>query len=750
MLKPPAFLRFLSKTRGRQSVTLPAITSETPTPTEVREPTSPELVLVAPPEVARDARQRLPDPLPVEWRIEQGAQPSAPRPTNGSRIVVLHPPRKRRKRFRRVLAAVAVAAGLAALLGSIPFVRNNLDNTSESRWRALGGAGNNTEHPGWGEADQPYRRVTAISFADGIRRMNEGPSPRYISNRIFNDVGQNLFSEHDVSQWGWVWGQFLDHTFGLRNEKPGENAAIPFDSKDPLERFRNDLGKIDFHRTPAAPGTGVSTPRQEINTVPSYIDAFAIYGGTDRRLEWLRSGPVDGDMSNNGASLLLPNGYLPRVTARNNDLSSAQTKRAVSAPAMDLMGPLAGNAKKAVVSGDVRANENIALTATHTLFAREHNRVVSLLPKSLSPEERFQIARRVVGAEQQYITYKEFLPALGVRLAPYRGYDPTVDPTITNEFATVGYRVHSMVHGEFEPTAPASTYKPGQLEALEREGIQVERKGGDVTFVIPLGLAFGNPDLLQAVGLGPLLKGLGAERQYKNDEQIDESMRSILFQIPKPGNRDPRTCAAPVVQPGCFSVVQDLGAIDIQRGRDHGMPSYNQLRVAYGLAPKHSFAAITGAQTARFPRSRLISRRDPIDDPDILDFTSLKDGGGDDIPLKSDEAEEGAVVGTRRSTLASRLQGVYGTGNVDRVDAFVGMVSEPHMKGNEFGELQLAMWKKQFEALRDGDRFFYLNDPMLDQIKRQYGIDYRRTLAEIIRLDTGEAVRRDVFKAPAD
>ena len=37
-----------------------------------------------------------------------------------------------------------------------------------------------------------------------------------------------------------------------------------------------------------------------------------------------------------------------------------------------------------------------------------------------------------------------------------------------------------------------------------------------------------------------------------------------------------------------------LGAIDIERGRDHGMPTYNQLRQAYGLAPRNSFTAITG------------------------------------------------------------------------------------------------------------------------------------------------------------
>ena len=84
------------------------------------------------------------------------------------------------------------------------------------------------------------------------------------------------------------------------------------------------------------------------------------------------------------------------------------------------------------------------------------------------------------------------------------------------------------------------------------------------------------------------------------------------------------------------------------------------------------------------------------------------------------------------------------------MDAFVGMLSEPHVRGTEFGPLQLAMWKKQFEALRDGDRFFYRNDPMLDSIRKKYGIDYRHTLAQIIRLNTGEKTRADVFRTPLD
>jgi hypothetical protein len=75
-------------------------------------------------------------------------------------------------------------------------------------------------------------------------------------HRIFNDLGQNLFSENDISQWGWAWGQFLDHDVGLRDERPAESAPMPFDKADRLEQFRNDLGVIDFSRTPAAPGPG--------------------------------------------------------------------------------------------------------------------------------------------------------------------------------------------------------------------------------------------------------------------------------------------------------------------------------------------------------------------------------------------------------------------------------------------------------------------------------------------------------------
>ena len=111
-----------------------------------------------------------------------------------------------------------------------------------------------------------------------------------MSNRIFNDANQNVFSENGVTHWGFVWGQFIDHTIGLRATADDEEMTITFDAADPLEEFSNDLGAITTNRSAVADGTGVDTPREQVNTISSYIDAWAVYGGSEERLDWLRNG----------------------------------------------------------------------------------------------------------------------------------------------------------------------------------------------------------------------------------------------------------------------------------------------------------------------------------------------------------------------------------------------------------------------------------------------------------------------------
>jgi hypothetical protein len=304
-----------------------------------------------------------------------------------------------------------------------------------------------------------------------------------------------------------------------------------------------------------------------------------------------------------------------------------------------------------------------------------------------------------------------------------------------------------MVHGIFNPSFRPGEYSAQQLAAFRRQGIGVTTVSGVNTLDVPLTAMLGNPGLLGQVGIAKLAADFAAGHQYRNDEQIDDTLRSVLFQVPRPGLANPPRCADPLVLAGCFTLVQDLGAIDIQRGRDHGMPSYNELRRAFGLAPRTSFTAITGEDTDQFPDDPRVDRADPIDDPQILDFIALRDIDGAAIDRTDRTAIlEQAVSGTRRSTLAARLRAVYGS--VDEVDAFVGMIAEPHLRGSDLGELQSVIWRDQFQRLRDGDRFFFGNDPTLAAIESAYGISYKRTLAQVIESNSVARVQDNVFVIP--
>jgi hypothetical protein len=627
--------------------------------------------------------------------------------------------RPARPRLRKPLFVAIVAVMTMASMA----VTNSANAAVPFEVQSLDGSRNNAANPTWGQANTPYARVAAARYANGTSQPVAGPNSRFISNRVFNDVNQNVFSERQVTAWGWTWGQFLDHTFGLRlggaqTDPQGETANIPFNNADPLEDFTNNLGVIGFNRSVPAPGTGVTNPRQQVNSESSYIDAASVYSGSNTRLDWLREGTVDGNPANNNGRLLLPNNYLPRRDARGN---------AATAPAMDVDGILRANPNSAMVAGDVRANENLFLTATHTLFAREHNRIVNALPASLSEEDKFQIARRVIIAEQQFITYNEWLPAMGISLPAYSGYNPNLNATLSNEFATVGYRVHSQIHGEMEVEADADRFTQAQLDAFEAQGIEVAADGDEIALVIPLNRGFFNPELVRSIGLGPLLESIGGEAQYRNEEMIDNQLRSVLFQVPVSGNPE---CLDGPELPDCFNGVVDLGAIDVERGRDHGMPSYNQLRQAYGLPARTSFTAITGESSSAFPPGTDVNSRASLNFPQLFDtFNALVD------PNDEDALEATPTRFNRASPLAARLQAIYG--NVNNVDAFVGALSEPHIAGTEFGELQRAIWTREFQRLRDGDRFFYGNQGgALDFIRNTYGIDFRRNLGDLIAQDT--------------
>ena len=627
--------------------------------------------------------------------------------------------RTRKKRWLRRTLPVAAVAALAT--GGIFALAPIASASPGFEVENLNGSGNNVNNPTWGQAGTPYARVGTAHYADGISQPFTGPNARATSNRVINDRNFDVFDERRLTQMFWQWGQFLDHTFDLR-DGGGPTATpfnIPFNQNDPTEEFTNTLGTIAVNRSAQSPGTGTSTsnPRQQTNTITSYLEAQNVYSSSATRLDWLRNGPVDGDPTNNQATLMMSaNNFLPHADARGN---------AATAPVSDVDGRLASHPQDRRTAGDPRSNENFGLTAMHTVFAREHNRIVSLLPNTLSQEDKFQIARRIVIAEEQYITYQDWLPAMGIALPQYTGYKSNVNASIANEFATMGYRVHTQIHGDFEIEAAAGQYTTAQLNQFRAEGLAVTVDAtGAGTISSPMAVAFFNPDVLEQLGLGPMLLA-EQEQQYKSDETIDNQLRSELFQIPS--SQDP-TCLNGNTVNQCYNTVNDLGAIDIQRGRDHGLGTYNQVRQAYGLSARTSFTGITGESSDAFPVGT------GIDNPASTAVVKAFDIDGNSIATDG-SATVNATRVVRGSPLAARLKGIYGS--VDNVDPFVGVFSEPHVPGTSLGETELAIWTKQFQALRDGDRFFFENDlGTLNNIKNTYGIDFRSTLSQVIARNT--------------
>jgi len=506
-------------------------------------------------------------------------------------------------------------------------------------YRTIDGTGNNIANPDWGAAGIHLRRRMDEDYADLISAMRVGVNPRVISNEVAAQAGP-IYSSGGESDYIWQWGQFLDHDIDLTPMTTDELANIPIPPDDEFFPTGSGMGMgmgggnfIPFTRSiyDLATGTGAGSgmgmgmggvPRQQLNVITSYIDASNVYGSDSTLASELRT--------NDGTGRLLTS-------------------------VGDLL-PLDGGM---FLGGDARANEQIGLTAMHTLFMREHNRLAELIAQQspgLPGDEIYQRARRVVGALMQKITYDEFLPALLGRgaLRGYRGYDPSVNASIMNVFSTAAYRFgHSML----SPT----------LLRLDSDGDEIP--GGHV----PLRLAFNAPKWILDDGIEPLLRGLATQRAQNVDVTVVDDVRNFLFGSP------------------AGAVGLDLASLNIQRARDHGIPPYNAARVAMGLAPALSFADVSS---------------DPV--------------------------------------VQANLAAVYPT--VDGIDAWVGGLAEDHVRGALVGELNFTVIKEQFEALRDGDRFWYQRPGVLSGAER--GMVVGTTLKDVIVRNTvieDAELQEDVF-----
>ena len=509
--------------------------------------------------------------------------------------------------------------------------------------RAIDGSGNNLDSAKatWGAAGTNLSRIAPAAYpgsgyGDTIINESDPPTranPRDISNAV-SAQSTNLPNNRLMSDFVWQWGQFLDHDISLTgNNAVHGTADIPInDSADPLWP-----GPIPMNRSDYDPATGAtySVPREQRNLITSYIDASNVYGSDASRATFLRSG-VGGRLKTSDGDLL---------------------------PFNDGTFPNAGGTSTSLfLAGDIRANEQLALTAMHTLFVREHNRLADLVTGD--DNEKYEKARKIVGAEIEIITYQEYLPALlGAGALPaYGGYDPDVEASIDNEFSTATYRYgHSTLSAN--------------LRLVEGDGTSAGNLALRDAFFNPAYLApgqGGDPGNVER-----LLKGLATQKAQEIDLKVVDDVRNFLFGPPGAGGFD-------------------LVSLNIQRGRDHGLPDYNTLRAAFGLADATTFADIT-----------------------------------------SDAA------------LQTALAAIY-DGNVDNIGAWVGALAEDHLPGASVGELIHTSLVDQFTRLRDGDRFFYLNDPDLLQMEITAIIDLENlTLAQVIRNNTGiTQLQANVFFVP--
>src|SRR5262249_22503761 len=152
--------------------------------------------------------------------------------------------------------------------------------------RPIDEVGNNVARPTLGTAGTDLLRVSPAAYADGISAPSLPGNP---SARVFSDILNNQANPSDPSQdvntvdgqslsdFGYAFGQFIDHDLDLTPTNPNETLQILADPNDPSQ-----MGNQTFDRSLFDPSTGTSTsnPRQQTNAVTSYLDLSNVYGST--------------------------------------------------------------------------------------------------------------------------------------------------------------------------------------------------------------------------------------------------------------------------------------------------------------------------------------------------------------------------------------------------------------------------------------------------------------------------------------
>jgi peroxidase len=477
---------------------------------------------------------------------------------------------------------------------------------AQPEWRTLDGRNNNRNHPLWGSTNiQLTRDNIQWYYEDGFHTpLTTGyPSPREVSNRLFSMVPENPLAAQGFSDMHTFWGQFLDHDITWSPELENDLLYIPIPEQNDVffNPFNQQNLTMKFKRSTfdTSTGTGPGNPRAQVNVLSAFIDGSMVYGVESVRANALRDFNTKGKLK---TTTINGHVYPPKNTF---GLPNANSNRFVPN-------------EEQFLCGDKRCNENPMLTALHTVFVREHNRLADKFAQDhpdWDGERIYQEARRWIGAFCQAITFNEYsLATTGRALPEYTGYQPDVNPSIMGAFSSVAFRYgHSEVN-QLIPRLDENRRPIAQGHLLFRDG-------------------YFNPPAWESEGIEAMIRGSAWQHQQEVDLFYVNDIRNFLFGLPGQGGLD-------------------LAALTIERGRDHGMPPYNQLRAAYNLPPK------TFDQISSKPEINQIFRE------------------------------------------------VY-KNNISLVDSFVAGLAEDKPTGAHVGELFREIIWEQYRRLRDGDRFYY-------------------------------------------
>lgn len=500
-------------------------------------------------------------------------------------------------------------------------------------FRRFDGRYNNLVRPNLNSVGSSFGRIGPTTFADGMHSMPVGfPNPRTISN-IVVDGGSGPTDKAldtnalELSAWMYVWGQFVTHDIGF--EDVGARGVTDNIS------ITVPAGDVDLTPGSVIPMTRVTVDRNNnaINDVTGWLDGSVIYG------------------------LVVP----PDVPQPNNPFRNPIDLReggnfATTGKLLTSAGNNLPIVNGEFFAGDPRSNENPDLISIHTLMVREHNWHVDALKAvntSWTGEDFYQHAKAVVTAEFQQITYNEWLPRLlGPNALPlYQGYDPTIDATIPIEFDAAALRFgHSIVSAA--------------VTRVDNNGNDVGpfMSFKDAGFMIPSEFnPFGGAD--------GFIRHISADLSNELDVYIIDDLRNFLNDPP---------------------VSLDLASINIQRGRDLGLGTLNQTRIALGLEAYADFNEITS---------------------------------------------DTVVAGNLRTAYV----------DINKVELWIGGLAENHYNGGFLGRTFHEIVKRCFIKLRDGDRLYWENqgfEPALHNWVKN------TTLADIILRNTDTAViQAQVFDA---